>query len=306
MDIAVVSCREWQHKIDEDTWLCQALQALGHTARIAAWDDATVNWGAFAGAVMRSAWGYQHNMPAFLRWLAVLKESGVSLLNPPEILLANVYKHRQFALLQAAGLPVIPSYFVSAGGGPHLAAAAPTLAQTLAAGFAGQCGPFVMKPIVSASGHNTVRVNPAPTAENEALFHTLLSAKDSVGVILQPFVPEVAAGELALVFFGGAYSHCVRRFTAVLTTRAKDAHTDTPSPAALALAQSTLAALGTPPPVYARVDLVETPAGPLLMEVELAEPFLFLDKLPENTRTTAATRFAAAVAARLQSTTGER
>jgi len=33
---------------------------------------------------------------------------------------------------------------------------------------------------------------------------------------------------------------------------------------------------------YARIDMVNTPKGPLIIEVELIEPFLFFDMFPET------------------------
>lgn len=47
----------------------------------------------------------------------------------------------------------------------------------------------------------------------------------------------------------------------------------------------------TPTPAYARVDLVDTAAGPVVMEVELAEPYLGCALLPPALRAAALTRF---------------
>ncbi|MEY2590265.1 MAG: hypothetical protein QOJ67_2249, partial [Acidimicrobiaceae bacterium] len=54
-----------------------------------------------------------------------------------------------------------------------------------------------------------------------------------------------------------------------------------PTPAQVALAE---AALAVPErlPLYARVDVVDTDDGPLLMELELIEPTLFLANRPET------------------------
>ena len=69
-----------------------------------------------------------------------------------------------------------------------------------------------------------------------------------------------------------------------------------PGPAELAVARQALAAVPHDGPLlYARVDLVPGPDGPLLMELELTEPSLFLRWAPGS-----ADRFARAVAARLR------
>jgi hypothetical protein len=59
----------------------------------------------------------------------------------------------------------------------------------------------------------------------------------------------------------------------------------------MALGQAAMAA-APGPLTYGRVDLVATPDGPALMELELIEPFLFLDTDPAATL-----RFAAVLAA---------
>ena len=66
------------------------------------------------------------------------------------------------------------------------------------------------------------------------------------------------------------------------------------TPAQLAVARAALAAVPSPAPLlYARVDLVPGPDGaPVLMELELTEPCLFLDRSAG-----APDRFAAAVRA---------
>lgn len=290
MNIAIVSNVAWRNRIDEDQWLCDRLSTLGHTAEIAAWDDREQDWSGFDGAVLRSAWGYQHDMPRFLRWLELLKSAHVKLLNPPELLLENINKHRQFSYLQGKGLPMIPSHFFSSTH-EELTTPEATLTATLEKHFP-QSGQYVFKPIISASGHNTFLLDSAAvTDEQEAAFTQLCGNAETIGVMVQPFIPEVAQGELALVYFGGVYSHCVRRFTAVVTDHEKGAAEETPSLAAHALGMQAVAALGDSAPAYARIDMVETATGPILMEVELAEPFLFFDRLQQKQRETAISLF---------------
>ncbi|MEO6859351.1 MAG: hypothetical protein ABI323_12340 [Solirubrobacteraceae bacterium] len=102
---------------------------------------------------------------------------------------------------------------------------------------------------------------------------------------------------MSLVYFDGALSHAVRKVPAAGDFRVQPQYggtvlAHTAGPEELAAAQSALA--GVPgAPVYARIDLVGGPAGPLLMEAELIEPFLFLDSFAP-----AADRFAAVLATR--------
>jgi hypothetical protein len=68
----------------------------------------------------------------------------------------------------------------------------------------------------------------------------------------------------------------------------------TPSPAELAVGERTLAALADrfgATLLYARIDLLPGPDGPVVVEVELTEPSLFLCTADDAVR-----RFAAAIA----------
>ena len=130
----------------------------------------------------------------------------------------------------------------------------------------------------------------------------LLAAIHASGrtAMLQPFLASVdTRGERALFFAGGAFSHAVTK-GAILRPRAVAAlgtAEDPPiTPCAPEAAERLLAdraiawlqeRLG--PLAYARVDLLAGPDGaPLILELELAEPCLYLPHAPG-----AAERFAA-------------
>ena len=99
--------------------------------------------------------------------------------------------------------------------------------------------------------------------------------------MVQPYLHAVeTAAETSLLFFGGAYSHGARKGpvldgTSALSPGAVDIGPRQPSPAERAVAEQVLAAIGEPV-LYARVDLLPGPDGPLLLELELTEPYLFL------------------------------
>ena len=105
-------------------------------------------------------------------------------------------------------------------------------------------------------------------------------------VMVQPFVTSVAeAGEVSLVYFGGRFSHAIRKQPAAGDFRVQDmyggtVHAHQPTDAELAVADAVLAR--TPAPTtYARIDLVEFAGAPALMEAELIEPELFLGATAE-------------------------
>jgi glutathione synthase/RimK-type ligase-like ATP-grasp enzyme len=99
------------------------------------------------------------------------------------------------------------------------------------------------------------------------------------------------------VFLDGRFSHAARKWPAPGDFRVHDdfggtLEPVTPTAAQLAVAEAAQAAVGEPL-LYARVDLVPGPDGPVVMELELVEPDLYFATAPG-----AAERLAAAVAAR--------
>ena len=102
----------------------------------------------------------------------------------------------------------------------------------------------------------------------------------SIGdALVQPFEPEIADGEVSLIYFDGELSHAVRKTPDPADWRVQvqfggvNAMHD-PRDAELAAGAAALRALPAPP-LYARVDLVGA-GRPRVMEVELIEPQLFL------------------------------
>src|SRR5204862_3736273 len=98
--------------------------------------------------------------------------------------------------------------------------------------------------------------------------------------LVQPFVHEVEHGEVSLMYFGGVLSHAVRKRPGAGDFRVQAEHggsvqAHVPTDAEREVARAALAAVPVAA-TYARIDLVTTAGGPLLMEAELIEPELFL------------------------------
>ena len=103
---------------------------------------------------------------------------------------------------------------------------------------------------------------------------------ETVRASLKPYLVEIEAGETSLICVDGVVHHVVHKVPARGDFRTQEHHgaevrAVTPTTAQLAFAE---AALEVPVslPLYARVDLVDSQDGPLLMELELIEPTLHL------------------------------
>jgi glutathione synthase/RimK-type ligase-like ATP-grasp enzyme len=124
--------------------LAAALAELGVAATAVAWDDPRVDWAAFTGLVVRSAWNYHERPFAFKAWLAEVEQAGVSLWNAPETIRWNMEK-TYLRDLARQGVAVAPTVWLEQG---ETAVLADILAEQ---GWT----EAVVKPVISASAYET-------------------------------------------------------------------------------------------------------------------------------------------------------
>ncbi|WP_332666811.1 ATP-grasp domain-containing protein [Aeromicrobium sp.] len=245
--------------------LLEAARERGIDAEITIWDDPAVDWKAYDAVVVRSCWNYTTRRDEFLDWAGSVPR----LHNSPEVLAWNTDKV-YLRQIEAAGVPIIETRWNIADGediGDH--------------------AEWVVKPTVSAGSMDTARwESPADVYAHSA---ALVGAGRTS--MTQPYVSSVdEEGETAMLFFGGEFSHAIRK--GPILARGEGIRQDrdgrgenqvrTPTPAQHEVAAAALAAvdevLGHPADLlYARVDLVTGADGsPLVIELELTEPYLFL------------------------------
>lgn len=276
--IALVTARG-ARDVDEDMPpLRAALAAAGAAGHLAVWDDPAVDWAAFDAAVLRSAWDYAERLPEFLAW-ATRVAAQTRLLNPLQVVRWNTDKH-YLAELARAGAPVVRTRFVEPGEDPRAALAGFLAAES--------CAELVVKPAVGAGARDARRHARGDEAGILGHMQGLLAARRSLQ--LQPYLAAVdRQGETALMYIGAAFSHAVRKGPLLPPGAAATTHlfapehisTREPAPEELAAGERILAAVPFGPLLYARVDLLRDEAGsPVLLELELTEPSLFLAHAP--------------------------
>jgi glutathione synthase/RimK-type ligase-like ATP-grasp enzyme len=255
--------------------LIEALAERGVEASPAVWDNGGVDWAGFDLVVVRSTWDYADRRWDFLAWA----ESLPHVLNSADVLRWNTDKR----YLKELAVDVIPTTLVEPG-----------------APFQIPEGPFVVKPSVGAGSIGAARYAPG---DERARAHAEALHTQGKTVMVQPYLEAVDRdGEVALMYVDGAFSHAVRKGP-LLTAGAgpgsglyleEDISATEPSREELELGDEALSALpfDRTSLLYARVDLLP---GPVVLEVELTEPSLFIgyaDGVPE--------RFADAIAAASQ------
>lgn len=264
--IAFVTSRDMREPdIDE-----ALLLPLVPGSALVAWEDDTVDWGSFDAAILRSTWNYTDHLGAFLEW-AERVDAATRLINPLSVIRWNTNK-RYLAHLSASGFAVVPTVYVSPGEAVPDGALA---------------GRIVVKPTVGAGSKGAILVR--DDAEAGARHVASLHSGGKTAMI-QPYLDQVdAQGETALVYVGGSFSHAARK--APILSRDMEWSTGlyadeeiaaaTATAAERSLADAVIAALpalveGGGDVAYARVDLLPTASGPVVLELELTEPSLFL------------------------------
>jgi glutathione synthase/RimK-type ligase-like ATP-grasp enzyme len=284
VNVVFATCDHQPLITPDDQPLADALHACGVTVTPIPWTE--LDPFALLDAppiLLRSTWDY-HRMPTmFTSWLRALEESGRRCWNPPAVARDNVDKV-YLEHLAASGVPIPKTQWLDRIDGDVIRRALDDEGWPRA----------ILKPRIAATAYGTFLVD-----RDSALSEEDLAPARSAGALLQEVIPEVIEhGEMSLVYFDGVFSHAVVK-------RAK--HRDfrvqkdfggrvdavTPSATALAFADTVMAQVPATC-LYARVDLVETARGPLLMELELIEPELYFLVVPE-----AAARFARLIADRV-------
>jgi glutathione synthase/RimK-type ligase-like ATP-grasp enzyme len=277
-DVLLATCRDQPQLTSNDQLLQQALEARGAVARPVPWDGIQVDGGPPTLVCLRSTWDYHRRWSEFRQWIQGFASRPGLLWNPPSTVLWNADKD-YLRELSELGLPLPPTQWCEPGERPDLEA---FLRQAGA-------GSAVLKPRVSATAYGTHLVVPGIRLDESAWAHL-----EEVGSLVQAFVSEIAQGEASLIYIDGEFSHAVLKRPTPGEFRVQHDFGGrveglTPAASLRGLAERVLRSISFPW-LYARVDVAQTSDGPVLMEVELIEPDLFLDHAPN-----AADRLAAAL-----------
>ncbi len=283
--VLLATCSDLPEGDEDAQLLVAALARCDVDARWVIWTDPQVGWND-ALVVLRSTWDYTGARERFLAWVAgvdrVANGADVVAWNTDKVYLRD---------LRDAGVPVVPTSFADPGQPIDLP----------------DSPEFVVKPSVGAGSRGVGRF----TADRRpaALEHAkALHAADRT-VLVQPYVEAVdTVGETALIYFAGRFSHAVGKgpMLPAGTTHPVDGWevyveeritARRPAPEELEVGAAAMQAIRDrfgADQLYTRVDLLPSVDGPVVVELELTEPSLFLAYGADDP----ADAFAAAIAAR--------
>ncbi len=273
--------------LDEDSVpLLEALRSRGLSCEPRVWDSG-FDPGEARLCLLRSTWDYDLRHEEFLAW-ARETDARVALL--PSLATVTWNTDKRYLLdLEALGADVVPTAWLTPG-----ASLADVMDER-------RWERAVVKPTVGAGARGLITVRRAEAAARQEAADALLATGPA---LMQPFLESVQTeGELSLLFAEGELTHAVRKRPQSGDFRVQPEYggsvaLEEPGAAAVDAATRTIDTFTTPP-LIARVDLVAGDGDtPLLIELELVEPCLFLRHAPAATE-----RYADAVARRLEALT---
>ncbi len=274
--VLLVTSSNWPDGEPGAPALDAALAARGLDARWVCWDDATVDWAAADLVAVRSTWDYMERHEEFVAWARRIA-GRTRLLNGPEVFAWNVDKAYLTGL--DGGLAVVPTR------------TAATL-EELAAGVR-EFGVAVVKPRVGASGAGVLVVDdPAdPRLGTEVKDHPELPRAEGRGWSSHS---STRFGPRGRPRCSSSVASRSPRSTSCPTGGEIRVHehfggSSRPVPLRDEAADLALAAIAAADRVlglpldYGRVDMMRLADGTLAVsELEVTEPGLYLDVLPEN------------------------
>ena len=267
-EVALVTCADQRYLEPEVHDAAAALRATGVPTDVVSWDEER-DWGAYELVVVRTPWDYFDRLTQFLEWAAGV-ERETALVNPADVLRWNSHKG-YLAEFTAKGVPTVPTRLVP-GNSTDVADQVREVPWE----------EIVVKPAIDGGARHAWR----GLRDDPSLSRVAERLTDHGDVVVQPFVPAIVDGERSLVFLGGRFSHAVRKVPKPGDYRSQrhlgGSEVDhEPDSAELQVA---LAAMAAAPGrlTYARVDLVDWEDAPVLIELEVIEPDLFLRDVPER------------------------
>ena len=232
------------------------------------WNDKSIAWESFDAAVIRSAWDYVPVRDEFLEF-AKNVETKTKLFNSYEVMKWNTNK-TYLSILENKGVPIIPTKFAN-----NLDEALPAIKWAFEKSSA-----VAIKPTVGAGA----RLAGKASTEEEAIEYVkrILEAKRTV--IIQPYISSVDdEGEKAIIVINGEISHAAKKVPALT----KGGHGDAAGQIEITTEMKAIVKTISNGVsewndlLFARVDVVRMDEKLVLMELELTEPWLFMQFKPE-------------------------
>lgn len=232
------------------------------------WNDEQINWTDFDAAVIRSTWDYVPIRDKFLKKTKEISNE-TKLFNSHEVMSWNTDK-KYLLELEAKGVPIIPTKFVH-----NIEEAKDAISWAF-----GKANSIAIKPNVGAGARLAGKAN----SVQEALTFVDEILKAKRVAMIQPYVSSVDdEGEKAIIIINGQISHVAKKVPALTVGGHGDAAgSQEITDEIIEIVETVSKAVKEwDDLLFARVDVVRLDNKLVLMELELTEPWLFMQFRPE-------------------------
>ncbi|MBX2812392.1 MAG: hypothetical protein KTR25_11305 [Myxococcales bacterium] len=239
------------------------LSARGWSVDDVPWRQA-ISYEHFDVVVVRSTWDYLKDTVGFLRCLTRIDRSRATLENPLSVIRWNLDK-KYLLDIGAKGFPIIPTFYADDWDTSLIDSAFEQFSTNQ----------LVIKPTVGAGAKDTLVLTPSCYEEAGRLFQKRR-------FMIQPFIRSiVSSGEISLFYFDGELSHVVEKKPRDGDFRVQEEHgghlrSVQPDSQMQQIADRLIEQVANDL-LYARVDMVWHDHEPMVMELELIEPSLYLN-----------------------------
>ena len=255
-----------ENVLKEDELLLKAFEKQNLKSTKKDWNDPSFDWESTKTAIFRSTWDYFDQFPIFENWLDQVHKK-CKLINSFSQIKWNLNK-RYLQDLESWKIPIPESVFVHQNSNLILKKIAKEK----------NWNHIVIKPTISGAARLTYQLEGYEIDDFQLKWINLTNQEE---FIVQEFQKNVVkTGEIAIILFGGKYSHAVLKKAKKGDFRVQDDFGGTvekinPSKDLIALAEKTIQKL-KPIPFYSRVDIIlNNENSPVIMELELIEPELW-------------------------------
>jgi glutathione synthase/RimK-type ligase-like ATP-grasp enzyme len=272
----------------ESTILRQSMEKHGIKSKLVAWNDPDVDWSEADLSIIRTPHDYFLDVPSFLEWTKQV-EKHTTLWNSSNVIEWNSHK-KYLVELQDVDVPVPPTLIVEHKSKVNLDE---LLEDT-------DWEEIIIKPAVSIGAWGAKWYERGSPEAQKHLEDILIHGYEHVhartgklwnlepgDAIIQKFIPEIMTqGEASLIYFGGKYSHAVKKMPQEGEFRVHDVYGGqvldyNASDVERRVAEMGLKSLGMETQ-YARIDTILSKKGPVIIEMELIEPRLFFEYHPQT------------------------
>ncbi|EGC38641.1 hypothetical protein DICPUDRAFT_148685 [Dictyostelium purpureum] len=239
--------------------------------------------------IIRSLWDYVDKIEKFLKWIEIIQNNNIKVLNDLKAIKWNIDKNYLNELSLENKINVVPSVFIRKNETSPIRAITKAIRDAKYSGlFRMDQNNFVYKPTIGANGLganrfnlNDILINSEQQEINNEILCSLLSRSD---IIVQPFISSIRdEGETSFVFFNGKFSHSIIKKPIISDFRVQECYGGTveknlnPSQSEIEVAQNIIDKIieKNGKILYARIDMLRINGNLHLSESEIFEPTLY-------------------------------